>query len=282
MSNEKKVVRLIQRQGEHSGKRYTLKKDRVSLGSDPASQIVIKGSFVSPEHAIINRRDDGLWMISNLSVNRTLVNQQEVDTQQLVSGDMIQIGAETLFEFEVVDKKAKKEKSRPRAKKTGPISRRPMVQVALLAYLLLLVVAGVVLKGMSTSGNDITLSAEEVDSVLAASRTYLTSDEYIHATSRITLPIRSIKTEDAALYYQLVSTLTPEGSTTPSDSGPLLDALLEDSRNHLYRAWKYERQLRWKRAIEEYQAVLAAVPDIRIPLVRFVTRRIKFIQEKVE
>jgi len=285
MSNDKQQVRLRLRQGEHKGKRYPLKKDSVTLGSDTACNIVVKGSFVSPKHATINRRDDGLWMITNLSVNRTLVNQQEVDTQQLVSGDMIQVGAETLFEFEIIDKKNKKvvkDRKRTAGKEAKPFSRRPLIQIAIVVYLLLIVVAGVVVKGLNESNNDISLSVEEVELVLQKSRAYFTSDDFIETTTATPVSAATIETEHAAGYFQLISSLKASDPSKQTEANPLLDELLTQSRDHLYRAWKYERQLRWNEAIDEYQTILASIPDIRIPLVRFVMKRIKLIKEKTK
>lgn len=288
MTNDKQQVRLLLRQGEHKGKRYPLKKDSVTLGADTACNIVVKGSFVSPKHATITRRDDGLWMITNLSVNRTLVNQQEVDTQQLVSGDMIQVGAETLFEFEVIDKKAKKAKKEIKdlkhdaGKQTKPFSRRPLIQIAIVVYLLLIVVAGVVVKGLNENNNDISLSIEEVELVLQKSRAYFISDDFIETTTATPVSATAMETEHAAGYFQLISSLKAGESSKKIQANPLLDELLAQSGEHLYRAWKYERQLRWNEAIDEYQAILATIPDIRIPLVSFVMKRIKLIKEKTE
>lgn len=288
MTNDKQQVRLLLRQGEHKGRRYPLKKDSVTLGSDTACNIVVKGSFVSPKHATINRRDDGLWMISNLSVNRTLVNQQEVETQQLVSGDMIQIGAEALFEFEVIDKNAKKTKKvtkdqkHPTGKEAKPFTRRPLIQIAIMVYLLLIVIAGFVVKELNRNNNDISLSVEEVELVLQNSRAYFTSDVFVETTIATPVSATSIETEQAAGYFQLISSLKASDSSEQTEANPLLDELLVQSRDHLYRAWKYEHQLRWNDAIDEYQAILATIPDIRIPLVSFVMKRIKLIKEKTE
>ncbi len=283
MTNDKQRISLVQRQGSHQGKRYTLKNALISIGSDKGSDIVVNGSFVSPKHASISRRDDGLWMVSNLSVNRTLVNQQEIDTQQLVSGDMIQIGAETLFEFEVINKNAKKVRKKPTVKEAKPVSRRPLIQIALVVYLLLIVVAGFVIKSMNSSNNDIALSMEEVEVILADSRDYFRSDEFIRATVIAPVSDAMSDTEDAAQYFKLVSQLKSGDTPLPaSDIDPLLDELLNSSREQLYRAWKYERQLRWAEAITEYRGILASIPDIRIPLVSFVMKRISLLQEKIE
>lgn len=282
MTNDKQQVRLLQRQGEHKGKHYALKKNVITLGSDSSSNIVIHGSFVSPQHAKISRRDDGLWMITNLSVNRTLVNQQVVETQQLESGDMIQIGAETLFEFEIIDKKANKEEKKVAEKDTKPLTQRPLIQISVAIYLLLIVVLGIYLKGFNRETTEISLSAETVETILSESREYIVSEEFIRATEKIQIISSSWDTEAAATYFELVSSLKPGSSAENADANPLLDELLARSRDHLYSAWKYERQMRWQEAIHEYQTILKIVPDIRIPLVSFVMNRISLIKEQIE
>lgn len=72
----------------------------MSIGRSEHNEIVIDDSFVSYEHAIINKNKQGYWLIDLNSTNKTYLNQQPVAERVLLKqGDLIKIGAVT-FSFE--------------------------------------------------------------------------------------------------------------------------------------------------------------------------------------
>ena len=74
--------------------------ESVSIGRNEHNEVMIDDSFVSYEHANINRNKQGYWLVDLNSTNKTYVNQQLVVERVLLkSGDLIKIGAVT-FSFE--------------------------------------------------------------------------------------------------------------------------------------------------------------------------------------
>lgn len=285
MAQKEDSVRLVVKHGKSVGKRYPLKGEPVTLGSDPNSGIVVQGAYVSPEHAIVARRDDGLWMVTNKSVNRTLVNQVPVDTRLLESGDQIQVGAESLYEFEIVKKKDKKERKKKEEadkERTG-VLKRPALAIAGGAYLLLMFGVVVYLSALDTETEDITLSAQQAEEVLADSRSFMTSQEFTADAPRVQpVALDREYPETAADYYRLMLVLgggDPDGVVSSEE---LVDEILRHARDHLFRAWHFEGQGRWSAAIAQYQEITAMIPNIRVPLTQFATYRINQLQPLAE
>lgn len=74
--------------------------ESVSIGRNEHNEIMIDDSFVSYEHANINRNKQGYWLVDLNSTNKTYLNDQLVVERVLLkSGDLIKIGAVT-FSFE--------------------------------------------------------------------------------------------------------------------------------------------------------------------------------------
>jgi len=74
--------------------------ETLSIGRHAQNDVVINSSFVSSEHACINRDRRGYWLIDLGSTNGTLVNGQPIKRETLLrAGDMITIGPVT-FKFE--------------------------------------------------------------------------------------------------------------------------------------------------------------------------------------
>ncbi len=75
-----------------------LNEDRVVLGRDDSSDVVLKDRRVSRQHAALGCHA-GEYTISDLgSTNGTYVNDQRVDEQKLVPGDLIRVG-DHVFKF---------------------------------------------------------------------------------------------------------------------------------------------------------------------------------------
>ena len=74
------------------GREYTIGEQRLSLGRDASSDVVVSGNEVSRQHAEIRRDPDG-YLLIDLSVNGTYVNGQRVGkTHRLARADVIRIG----------------------------------------------------------------------------------------------------------------------------------------------------------------------------------------------
>jgi len=63
------------------------------LGRAPQNTVVIDGTFVSAEHAVIFERDGGWWLSDQGSTNGTIVNERPVQGEVgLRPGDIVGVG----------------------------------------------------------------------------------------------------------------------------------------------------------------------------------------------
>jgi pSer/pThr/pTyr-binding forkhead associated (FHA) protein/tetratricopeptide (TPR) repeat protein len=67
-------------------------KDRFILGRSPDSDVVIPDSLISRQHAIIEQRDDGWYLVDQNSGNGTFLNDERVRDELLYDGDVIAVG----------------------------------------------------------------------------------------------------------------------------------------------------------------------------------------------
>ncbi len=87
---------LILLGGGTPGKTFPLAKDRVVIGRQPESDVVVADPGVSRRHAEI-RREDGGFIIADLgSTNGTRVNETTVAERTLEEGDRITVGHSVL------------------------------------------------------------------------------------------------------------------------------------------------------------------------------------------
>lgn len=86
--------------GPLSGNRFTVGKEGLRIGRDPAScQVVLSEASVSREHAVI-RAEGGALSIRNLSgTNPTFVNDRAIQESTLSSGDRVRVG-DSVFSVE--------------------------------------------------------------------------------------------------------------------------------------------------------------------------------------
>ena len=64
----------------------------MTIGRAPQSDVFLDDITVSREHAMLERRDDGLHLTDRASLNGTYVNRHRVETARLADGDELQIG----------------------------------------------------------------------------------------------------------------------------------------------------------------------------------------------
>jgi len=285
MARSLTIPKLIVRRGAKAGHGFPLKKTVVAIGSDRKCDLVLSGEYVSPLHAVIQCRDDGVWTITNRSVNSTLVNQAVIDTKPLEAGDVIQIGAETLLEFEAAQPA---EPAKVRSKKADAVKRPWWKQswaIALIAiYLTGLAAGGIYLSGRSGQGESIAISWHVADRVLKLTAEYFASPEFLDANAAADpAGVGAIDraSEEASNYYRLVAARAQDGRQAPPGAVAkgLIDQLSANVGEHLARAWHLEGQHRWKDAAAEYEQIMASIPDIRAPAARFAAQRLQILRE---
>lgn len=90
---------LVVKKGPDAGAKFVLDKDVVTCGRDSSSDIFLDDVTVSRKHAHIRRDESGFKITDLGSLNGTFLNRRRVDTEQLSTGDEIQIGKFKLIFF---------------------------------------------------------------------------------------------------------------------------------------------------------------------------------------
>lgn len=83
--------------GADQGMRFELDQGAMTLGRDTTATIQLHDSEVSRRHAEVRRHDDRFVLSDTGSSNGTFVNGRRILTQELATGDQVQIGATTLL-----------------------------------------------------------------------------------------------------------------------------------------------------------------------------------------
>jgi pSer/pThr/pTyr-binding forkhead associated (FHA) protein len=83
---------VIRSGGGRAGESFTLGDERVSIGRTPDAGVFLDDVTVSRNHALLVRRNDGLYIDDLGSLNGTYVNRRRIESHKLDDGDEIQIG----------------------------------------------------------------------------------------------------------------------------------------------------------------------------------------------
>jgi hypothetical protein len=78
--------------GGRAGEQFALTADRMAIGRAENAHIFLDDITVSREHAVLDRRDDGLHLSDSGSLNGTYVNRERIESVRLSDGDEVQIG----------------------------------------------------------------------------------------------------------------------------------------------------------------------------------------------
>lgn len=106
------MYRLIFLNGPLKGRRVAVQQGALLIGRDPSCQLDLKDDDqVSHQHALLEQRNDGIWIKDLGATNRTEVNGQPVEEVRLKPGDRIEVG-HTQLEFQLIE--AQLENSRRR------------------------------------------------------------------------------------------------------------------------------------------------------------------------
>ena len=83
---------VIRSGGGRSGESFTIEGDRIGIGRSPDAEVFLDDVTVSRNHALIVRRQDGLYLDDLGSLNGTYVNRRRIESHKLEDADEIQIG----------------------------------------------------------------------------------------------------------------------------------------------------------------------------------------------
>jgi pSer/pThr/pTyr-binding forkhead associated (FHA) protein len=86
------AVLVIRVGGGRAGEQFAINADKMAIGRAPSAAVFLDDITVSREHAILERRGDGLHLSDAGSLNGTYVNRQRIESVRLADGDEVQIG----------------------------------------------------------------------------------------------------------------------------------------------------------------------------------------------
>lgn len=91
--------------GPRAGEMFTLEGEETILGRDPGAAVAVDDPSVSRRHARITRDDRAHHFVEDLgSTNGTFVGGRRVRRAELITGDRLQLGRDTVYRFAVVDR----------------------------------------------------------------------------------------------------------------------------------------------------------------------------------
>jgi pSer/pThr/pTyr-binding forkhead associated (FHA) protein len=83
---------VIRSGGGRAGESFQITGDRMSIGRTPDAGVFLDDVTVSRNHALLVRRQDGIYIDDLGSLNGSYVNRRRIESHLLVDGDEIQIG----------------------------------------------------------------------------------------------------------------------------------------------------------------------------------------------
>lgn len=96
-----KTYQLIVRAGPNPGKVYPIMRSEITIGRDPAADVLINDAEISRRHAIIKMIPEGYTIEDLGSTNGTIINNQRIVGPHLLrSGEMIYLGEHIALIFE--------------------------------------------------------------------------------------------------------------------------------------------------------------------------------------
>jgi len=89
---------LVSLGGIDKGKDYRITKEKTTIGKSEESDIVVKGDFISRNHAIFFYEKDRFILNDLESTNHTFVNEKKISRRILKDNDLIKFG-EAVYKF---------------------------------------------------------------------------------------------------------------------------------------------------------------------------------------
>jgi FHA domain-containing protein len=86
------AVLVVRSGGGRAGESFAIDQDRMGVGRTPDAAVFLDDVTVSRNHALLVRREDGLYIDDLGSLNGTYVNRRRIESHRLEDGDEIQIG----------------------------------------------------------------------------------------------------------------------------------------------------------------------------------------------
>jgi len=87
--------------GPDAGHTHRATDRAVRLGRSPDNDVILRDPATSGHHARLERRGDTFWLVDLGSTNGTFVNGESIQEKQLINGDRVTVGQNSLH-FSVV------------------------------------------------------------------------------------------------------------------------------------------------------------------------------------
>jgi len=257
--------------GDRVGKKYKLKKEKYTIGSDKRCTIKVGGDFVSELHATIERGVDSGWVIKNNSPHGTYVNENKVETALLTDRAIVQIGTGNRFEFVstpvTIDNPIKTEKKKTKNKNTKYLYiGLAVAAIYIPGFIYVLNLA----KEAGTAQVQDTFTLSEVASVLASSNEYLINNNVNFESPAVE---QNNQMEYSKNYYML-----SDSSLSESKKEELIEEILSTTKGYLFNAHRFNQMDSKSRAIDELGKAMKVVPDPRFPATQFAASKISTIR----
>ena len=83
---------VIRSGGGRAGEVFNVAGEKLTIGRSPDAEVFLDDVTVSRNHALLVRRNDGLYVDDLGSLNGSYVNRRRIESHKLVDGDELQIG----------------------------------------------------------------------------------------------------------------------------------------------------------------------------------------------
>ena len=272
MAQKNKIPTLHATAGDRVGKKYKLKKNQYTIGSDKRCTITVGGEFVSELHATIEMSVDSGWVIRNNSPNGTYVNENKIETALLTDRSIIQIGSNNRFEFVstpvTTDNPVKTEKKKAASKnKKWIYIGLAVTAIYVPGFIYVLNLA----KDAATVQVQETFTLTDVTNVLASSNEYLTSNDVRFENSTVE---QNNNMEYSNNYYRL-----SDSSLSQANKDELIAEIIDQTKGFLFNAHRFNQMDSKNRAIDELTKAMRVVPDPRFPATQFAASKISSIRK---
>lgn len=266
--------------GAKTGKAHVFKPGPNRIGSAKDAEILVRGPDIAPEHAVVELLPDGRLVLRNRSTTGTRVGGRPITLCELKSGDTVQLGSSVAMQVGAGDVTSEAPPTmKAGSAKSGrkPITGKQIAIAVALAVYLGGILAFVISREMGPEKGSPAVVAAAEARALRDTRDQLLSGEVRTGSATV---VSSLSTGDPSAAYHAF--LAAKGrSAAEKELEQALQGLLDPVETALRDARILEQQGRFIEARQRYRYVLDAVPDARLPIVRYATGRLAEIRREL-
>ena len=93
MSEDKVALTIIVKKPDGGVEEVELNRKSITIGSGSTADLKVEGEGVSVSHAVLECREDGVFITDLATPTGTFVNEEKITKKRLAAGDNIRIGA---------------------------------------------------------------------------------------------------------------------------------------------------------------------------------------------